>query len=160
MGSIEKILLPDERLVAQARPHWIGFLPSFGHGAVALIVSGAAIPMVPDKRLPFFAAAGVFGALAVIAALRASVARLSCRYAVTNRRVITQIGLLSTRTVELMLFKVESLEVEQSLMGRIFGYGDLVLHGTGGQPTRMERVTDPHGLRNAVHAALEGSKKG
>lgn len=159
MGGLDKILLPDERIVAQARPHWIGFLPSFGHGSVALIVSGAAIPMAKDQRLPFFAAAGVFAALAVVAAIRAAVARLSCRYAVTNRRVITQIGLLSTRTVELMLFKVESLEVEQSLMGRVLGYGDLVLHGTGGQPTRMARVTDPHGLRNAVHAALEGSKR-
>jgi uncharacterized membrane protein YdbT with pleckstrin-like domain len=52
-------------------------------------------------------------------------------FAVTNRRVIIKVGLIRRRTVELRLEKVESIGVDQSILGRILGYGTIIVHGTG-----------------------------
>jgi uncharacterized membrane protein YdbT with pleckstrin-like domain len=53
-------------------------------------------------------------------------------FAITNKRVIVKTGLISRRTVELNLSKLESVNVDQSILGRILGFGTLHLVGTGG----------------------------
>ena len=51
--------------------------------------------------------------------------------AVTNKRVIVKTGLISRKTLELNLAKAESIQVDQSLMGRLFDFGSLQVNGTG-----------------------------
>lgn len=83
------------------------------------------------------------------------VARATSEFAVTNRRVIIKVGLVSRRTVELNLEKVESIGVEQTILGRIFGYGTIVVVGTGGTKEPFPRIADPMGFRRAVNVATE-----
>jgi uncharacterized membrane protein YdbT with pleckstrin-like domain len=52
-------------------------------------------------------------------------------YAVTNRRVIIKTGIISRRTVELVLAKCEGIQVMQGILGRIFGYGSIVVTTSG-----------------------------
>lgn len=190
MAVDAKSLLPGEVVLMRGRPHWKVFVMAGVHAAVAaaLAVAAAVQPGAPVQKpavvgagaeaatpaapelaaqagtsgvaTAIFAAAGVFLVLAIGSAAVGQIGRMSKEILVTNRRVIVREGLLSTRTTELMLFKVESLEVEQSLAGRIFGFGDLVLHGTGGQPTRMLGIGSPMDLRNAVQGAIETAGKG
>ncbi len=83
------------------------------------------------------------------------VARATSEFAVTNRRVIIKVGLVSRKTVELNLEKVESIGVEQTVLGRILGYGTIVVVGTGGTKEPFPRISDPMGFRRAVNEATE-----
>ncbi len=83
------------------------------------------------------------------------VARATSEFAVTNRRVIIKVGLVSRRTVELNLEKVESIGVEQTVLGRILGYGTLVVVGTGGTREPFLGIADPMAFRRAVNQATE-----
>ncbi len=64
-------------------------------------------------------------------------------------------GWVGTRTVDLSVTKVETLVVEQSPLGRLFGYGDVKLVGTGGTAETFHGVRDPIGFRKAVNAAAD-----
>ncbi len=87
------------------------------------------------------------------------VARATSEFAVTNRRVIIKVGLVSRRTVELNLEKVESIGVEQTVLGRILGYGDIVVVGTGGTKEPFRRIADPMAFRRAVNLATEALRQ-
>jgi uncharacterized membrane protein YdbT with pleckstrin-like domain len=82
---------------------------------------------------------------------------MTSEFAVTTSRLIFKIGLVARYTTELLLAKVESIGVHQSLLGRVLGYGDLTVIGTGGTREVFRRVRDPIGFRNRVqHASLGG----
>jgi uncharacterized membrane protein YdbT with pleckstrin-like domain len=53
-------------------------------------------------------------------------------FGITNKRLIIKTGILSRRTLELNLSKIESVNVNQSILGRILGYGSIGVIGTGG----------------------------
>jgi len=81
--------------------------------------------------------------------------RATSEFAVTSRRVIIKVGLISRRTVELRLEKIESIGVDQSILGRIFGYGTIVVNGTGGTHEPFRGIARPLEFRKAVHEASE-----
>jgi uncharacterized membrane protein YdbT with pleckstrin-like domain len=75
--------------------------------------------------------------------------------AVTSKRVIMKVGLLRKRTVELFLPKVESVRVEQGLLGRMLRYGDIVVRGTGGTAEPFKNVRLPLEFRRQVQQQSE-----
>jgi len=81
-------------------------------------------------------------------------------FAVTNKRVIIKVGLISRRTVELNLAKIESVGVDQSIIGRILGYGTIIVCGTGGTKEPFRGLADPLGFRKAVNEATEAGAQG
>lgn len=83
------------------------------------------------------------------------VERATSEFAVTSRRVIIKVGLISRRTVELNLEKIESIGVDQSILGRIFGYGTIVVNGTGGTHEPFRGIARPLEFRKAVNEASE-----
>jgi uncharacterized membrane protein YdbT with pleckstrin-like domain len=68
-------------------------------------------------------------------------------FAITNKRVIIKTGLISRRTVELNLSKIESVNVNQSILGRILGYGSLQIVGTGGTKEVFPSINKPLAFR-------------
>src|SRR5688500_12141226 len=74
-------------------------------------------------------------------------------FAVTSVRLIFKVGLVARYATELLLSKVESISVTQSLVGRLANYGDLKVTGTGAVWEVFKRVYDPAGFRNAVQQA-------
>lgn len=81
--------------------------------------------------------------------------RATSEFAVTNRRVVVKVGLISRQTLELNLAKVESIGVDQSIFGRILGYGTIVVIGTGGTREPFRTIANPMGFRQAVNQAIE-----
>jgi uncharacterized membrane protein YdbT with pleckstrin-like domain len=79
--------------------------------------------------------------------------RKTSEFAVTNRRVVIKVGLLSRTTVDLNLSKVESVDVVQGFWARMLGYGTIVVVGTGGSREQFDHLTDPLGFRRAVQQA-------
>ena len=64
-------------------------------------------------------------------------------FAITNKRVIIKTGLISRKTIEMNLQKIESVNVNQSILGRILGYGDIQIVGTGGTRESFKRIKKP-----------------
>ena len=83
---------------------------------------------------------------------------MTSEFAVTSSRLILKVGLISRYTTELLLTKVETIGVQQGLMGRMLGYGDLTVTGTGGAREVFRRVRDPIGFRNHVQQASIGDE--
>ena len=70
---------------------------------------------------------------------------------ITNKRVILQTGLLSKRSIETFLHKIESVKVIQGIGGSIFGYGTIIITGTGGTKEAFEKIKDPQSFRNGFN---------
>ena len=139
MSYVDKNLLPGEHVVLRATLHWIVYGPAMLWGICGLAL--------------FFANRAV-GAICLTVALVAAASRYvvvaSSEFAVTNRRVIMKTGLIRRKTIELLLPKVESIQVDQPIFGRILGYGAVSVHGTGGMYESFRRIANPLALRRAV----------
>jgi uncharacterized membrane protein YdbT with pleckstrin-like domain len=85
--------------------------------------------------------------------------RNSTELAVTNRRVIAKFGLVRRSTVELNLAKVESIRVEQTVGGRLFGYGSVFVTGTGSTMDPIPYIADPIKFRQAVQSATDAVQR-
>ena len=69
--------------------------------------------------------------------------------AFTNKRVIAKFGFISRQTVELNITKVESIQVNQGILGRIFNFGTLVISGAGNPQAPIPGISDPMAFRRA-----------
>ena len=69
--------------------------------------------------------------------------RYSDEFAITNKRVIIKTGLISRKTFEMNLSKIESVNVDQSIMGRILGYGTIRIVGSGGTKEEFPNIQKP-----------------
>lgn len=82
----------------------------------------------------------------------------SVELAVTTRRVIVKHGFVRRQTVEMNLNKVESIQVEQGVLGRVFDFGTLVVAGTGASHAPLTGIDDPLGFRRAFIEAQDGRR--
>jgi len=69
------------------------------------------------------------------------------KFAITNKRVILKYGLIKRRTLEMNIAKIESVIVNQSILGRLLNYGTIVVIGTGGTKEPFACITDPLSFR-------------
>ncbi len=162
MGYVQNNLNPGERILYATHLHWIVLWRSifteiiFTAGGLALIVWGAAAKHTEHGETQAAAIVGliliVFGsAILGIAVIR----RNATEMAVTNKRIIIKVGFLTKRTIELFLAKVESVGVEQTLFGRMLGYGSITVRGTGGTNEPFSHVANPLEFRRQVQHQIE-----
>jgi uncharacterized membrane protein YdbT with pleckstrin-like domain len=76
--------------------------------------------------------------------------RRTTELAVTDRRVIVKTGLIRCDTIEINAGKIESVDIQQPVLGRLLNYGTVTVRGTGIGMNPMARVDDPLGLRAAI----------
>ncbi|MBK7147944.1 MAG: PH domain-containing protein [Bacteroidetes bacterium] len=86
----------------------------------------------------FFTLQGLF-TLFIVPALK----RWSDEFVVTNKRLICKTGLISRKTLEMNLNKIETVNVDQSILGRLLGYGTITIIGTGGTREAFEDIAAP-----------------
>ena len=80
--------------------------------------------------------------------------------AVTSRRIMIKRGLISRNTVEISLARIESVQVNQSIMARLFNFGTVVLSGAGNPQAPLIGIKEPLAFRSAVLLALDESAPG
>jgi len=156
MSYVEENLMPGEQVEYQAHVHWIVYTPV----ALALFIAIIFFIVGANPDASFATGFGVFFLLAAAAgAVAAYVRKKSSEFAVTNRRVLIKVGLLSRHTVELLLHKIEGIGVDQPLSGRLLGFGTIVVTGTGGTRERFDKIADPLEFRRHVqnHATPQPS---
>ena len=151
MAYVHSVLQPGETIKAIGRLHWI----IYTRAAFVLAIGGAMVFYsrreleAETARLLFFAGwtvVAVGGLLFFVAWFRRMMTELS----VTTLRVVYKRGFVWLSTVEMALDKVETVDVEQSIGGRILGYGTVRIRGTGQGIGGMERVGSPIRLRTAI----------
>jgi uncharacterized membrane protein YdbT with pleckstrin-like domain len=77
--------------------------------------------------------------------------------AITNKRVIAKSGFVSRHTIELNINRVESLQVSQSLLGRMFNFGTLIISGGGNPQAPITGISNPLEFRKAFTEAQDQS---
>lgn len=150
MGYINRHLLPGEQVTYRTRLHWKVYI---GPTLLVLLVLLPLTILALSSQQVWLAAIPAAAALAVL--LIAFIRRRTSEFAVTNKRVILKLGVLNTRSVELLLSKIEGITVTQSLSGRLFGFGGIVVSGSGGTQERFTGIQAPLDFRQAVQAATE-----
>jgi len=155
MPYYTKVLQPDENVRVVGRLHWSVYLRGL---LVILLACGIAVLALSD-RLPNSdwrryagIAAGVIGAFGLLLLLAAWIRRRATEIVVTDRRVIFKRGLFARHTVEMNVSKIETVDVEQGIGGRIWNYGTLMIRGTGAGFEPLEGVGSPISIRNAIVA--------
>jgi uncharacterized membrane protein YdbT with pleckstrin-like domain len=147
MSYIDGNLLDGEHVVYRTRLHWLLFaVPVLFTVAVLLPLAW----LMANGTWKIFAWIPLsFGLIVLVATF---IKRQSSDFAVTNKRVMMKVGVFATRSIELLLNKIEAIAVNQSLMGRVFGYGDIAVTGSGGTRETFSRIQGPLEFRRAVQS--------
>jgi hypothetical protein len=162
MSYVESNLVPGEVVIYQTRLHWIVMLGHVVLGCLLLGLSGVLFYYtlsqtgIESGKLHIMEGGGVaLLVCGVVAILLGMVRRNATEMAVTNRRVVIKTGLASRKTIEMLLNKVESIEVSETAFGRMLGYGTIVVIGTGGTPEPFHKVAHPLEFRSQVQQQIE-----
>jgi uncharacterized membrane protein YdbT with pleckstrin-like domain len=151
---IDEILQPGEKVLYSTNAHWVFFLPAILlwvlTGAL-LVLSGMAIVAGP-LALICLSLAAIAALVALYNTVTAWFHRWTTETDVTNLRVIHKTGFISRKTFEMSLDKVESVDVNQSVLGRIFDYGDVTIMGVGEGKETITTIASPLAFRNSITA--------
>jgi uncharacterized membrane protein YdbT with pleckstrin-like domain len=170
MSYVKDNLMPNEKVLFTARVHPAVFLPSivmlvltialFIYGlSTAAIVSKAGSPppeitataMMGSVLLCF---SGVLFVYSILLGLQAIIIMFTTEFAVTNRRVIAKTGFIRRHTLEMLLPKIESVSVNQNILGRLLNFGTVTVTGTGGTKESFRAIIEPIGVRNKFQLAV------
>ena len=152
---IDEILQPGEKVLYSTNAHWIFYLPAIVAWIVALallIVSLTVAAAIPWAVLGCWAAAAVVALAALYWTVRGWFHRLTTETDVTDRRVVHKTGFIRRSTFEIALDKIESVDVDQTILGRILNYGDVTIMGVGEGRQRIPTIASPLAFRSAITA--------
>ena len=167
MSYITKSLVPGETLLFETRHHWVVLigpvLLSLLLGVPGALIladavaekNGSGVPQlnsIGPEPLAAIGAALLLVALIIFAYGLAK--RNATEMAVTNRRVLIKTGMASRRTLDMVLGKVESIAVQETFLGRMLGYGSVVVRGTGGTPESFVMIAHPQQFRHSVQQQI------
>jgi uncharacterized membrane protein YdbT with pleckstrin-like domain len=150
---IDQVLQPGENVRYSTNAHWIFYLP-----AIAAWISAVFLFLLSRTTttegvvLLCLSASAVVAILALYWTLRAWFHRSTTETDVTNMRVVHKSGFINRKTFEISLDKVESVDVNQSILGRILNYGDVTIRGVGEGVETIETIASPLEFRNHITA--------
>ena len=166
MSYIEKHLIPGETLQYQTKLHWVVMLGHAGLTAFFALAGMALLVFSWDTRHSADSHSNILVWIAFASFLVAAillgvglVKRNAMVMALTNKRVIVKTGLASRRTLEILLARIESVVVEEPAMGRMLGYGTVIIRGTGGTPETFDKIAHPLEFRAQVQGQIADGQK-
>ena len=135
MSYVKKNLISGEEIIYQASNHWFILIPSFFYGILG-IFSLVFLALTAFLSLPITL-------FLFILSFNAALPYFVNELAMTNKRVISKKGFIRSDTSELKLSKLETIEIKQSVLGRILGFGKIICIGTGGSETYIDNIDHP-----------------
>jgi uncharacterized membrane protein YdbT with pleckstrin-like domain len=150
---IDDILQPGEKVLYSTNAHWIFYLPAIAAWIVAAVLTVLAPMFVSETpMLLCLSLAAIMAIFAIYKMLTAWFHRWTTETDVTNLRVVHKTGFIKRRTFEMSLDKVESVDVNQSILGRLLGYGDVTVRGVGEGAETISTIAAPLDFRNHITA--------
>ena len=145
MSYITKSLCENEQVLRKLSHHWTSWIPT-GICVFLAVISGL-ISMVSPQAM--FVA--VFLCVVVIFEI---IKLKTTEIGVTNKRVIIKTGCIQRRTEELRLRSIETVTIQQGIVGRLLNYGKLVLTGTGTSKIVMKKISHPLQAKQLIESSL------
>ncbi len=149
-----------EKVILKVRQHWVVLVPAVLLWFLVVSASTAAWLSMPPKwgAVPRWGVVAALGLVAVVGCVRPFLSWLSWSFILTEGRVMTRSGVLARRGRDIPLIRVNDVSFQQSLLGRLFGLGRVVIEsgGEGGQMV-LERIARPERVAETVQAALEAA---
>ena len=149
MSYVDKQLMTGETVVYRARLNRVVYAT-----AVAFLIFAIVAWVAHAVGLGW----GCLG-MALIIGLIAHVKFVTSVFVVTDQRVLIKVGWIQRRSLETLLGKIEGIVVEQGLGGRVFGYGTIIVTGTGGTHERFDMIADPMRFRKHVQEQIAGAQR-
>lgn len=152
MRYVTRVLQPGETVVYMTRLHWFLYWRATFLLAICIVLAIAAYYVADNHNisLALGIAAIILALLGLSSALRAFIRRATTELAVTDQRVIFKTGLFARHTLEMNRTRVESVTVDQTLLGRMFGYGTVTVRGVGSAFEPIRNIGDPLTFRTHI----------
>jgi uncharacterized membrane protein YdbT with pleckstrin-like domain len=155
---IDEILQPGEKVLYSTNAHWIYYWPAIAAWILAAVLLVLSRATVTDSLVLLCLSASAVVALAALYwTFTAWFHRWTTETDVTNFRVVHKTGFIKRQTFEMSVDKVESVDVDQSILGRIFNYGDVTVLGVGEGGKTLDMIASPLSFRNAITARPAGT---
>ena len=151
VSYVENNLIVGEQVVYKAKVHWFIFIPSVVWFVIGIFLFNVHIK---ETVLPLLGGV-VLIFISIFSLISAFITRFSTELSVTSKRVIAKVGFIRRNTIELNHSKVESINVDQSIFGRMFDFGTLVINGTGGGKTLIPSIDSPLEFRKNAMQAID-----
>ena len=149
MGYVENNLMSQERVLHKGDIHWFVFMPGIISVSIGILLLATPETAVFSVLIFLFASALL---------IKAYLIKISTEVAVTSKRVIAKMGFIRRKTIELNHQKVESLNVDQSIAGRMFGFGTIIVNGTGGAHTPIPSICNPLVFRRKAMETIDATQ--
>jgi uncharacterized membrane protein YdbT with pleckstrin-like domain len=141
LAYVDSSLLPDEQIVYKATLHWTIFWQCW----LIILIGIASLIFQPIVG-------GLIIFVGLLVGLRKFIEYKTSEFAVTTKRVIIKVGVFRRRTLELLLRQVEAISVDQTVLGRMLGFGSVTLTGTGGVREVFHNISSPLEFRRQIHS--------
>ena len=150
MSYLDDHLLAGERIVYRARLHWTIFLTS-----IVVILLGVALGILLQVIEPAYSYAGAgLAGIGMLLAIGPAIRYVTSEFAVTDKRVLGKTGLVERESDETLLSKVEAIAVDQGIVGRLLGFGTVMITGTGGTQGVFSGIAEPLEFRKQVQTQI------
>ncbi|MGQ2964579.1 PH domain-containing protein [Methylophilus sp.] len=153
MSFIDKNLLSNEVVIYRARLHWIIFFNTLLYLLLSVIVCGYNLASAEPRQL-LWSISALALLMACISAISSYIRHMTSEFAITNKRVLIKVGFIQRHSLEVLLHKVEGIGVNQSILGRVFGFGTIIVTGTGGTKETFDQIASPLEFRKQVQMHL------
>ena len=159
MSYVEKALLPDEQIVYAATLHWIIYVPGLAFTIIGGLLGHYSFDILGylfGTSFANFLGRPVAGGGLIIVLIGivflggAYIRQTSTELAVTNRRIIAKYGFVSRTTFEIMINRITGSNFDQTIGGRLLGYGTVLVHGAGGDISPFDKIADPEEFHQAL----------
>lgn len=151
MRYVEQNLMNNEKIIYTAKIHkFIFVIP--GLCALFFFLVGIKTPLL-GVNTPLLEA-GWF-ALSLLFIVVPFINYKTSEFAVTNKRVILKVGFIARTSVEILLLKVEGVQVSQDILGRIFDFGTIRITGTGGTSEPFNNIAMPFQFRRSIQEQID-----
>ena len=152
MSYVERVLQPGETIRHTATIHWIVYWPGVLFAVAGLAVWGYGEMNDHGNMMFWQVVAGLLWVVALFLLIPEWFTWWTTEIAVTDRRIIFKQGFIRRSTMEMHMDKVESVDVDQSILGRIFDYGDVTIMGVGEGKETITTIASPLAFRNSITA--------
>ena len=160
MAYIESILMDNEKIIYQTKPHWIIYGTAVIWLIASLLLNSYFGPRLDLNMIMFNyplykVASFILLIFALYFGVGAFIYSISAEFAVTNYRIIMKTGFIQRNSLEILLEKVESVHVVQSILGRILSFGTIIINGVGGTKDPFPNIFNPLKFREIVQQQSE-----
>ncbi|MCU7927790.1 MAG: PH domain-containing protein [Candidatus Thiodiazotropha sp. (ex Dulcina madagascariensis)] len=138
MGKYVKTnLITDEKIQYEGKTSFWSLLPKLLLGLILLPLYGIGLVFLASAAIAYY----------------------TTELAITNKRVIAKFGLIRRNTIEMNISKVESIQVDQGILGRLFNFGSVLVSGAGDPKAPIPGISKPLRFRKMFFEVQEGGSK-